>query len=85
MQLTFDAKTLRPLIAEVVAETLSQRPEELVPSQRFAFPEAEAASLIGVPKHVLRDARLRGEISGRLCGKKMVYTRDELTRYLNAK
>lgn len=85
MHLELDAKSLRPIIAEVVSATLSQRPEELLPAQRLAFPEAEAAALCGVPKHVLRDARLRGEVSGRLLGKKVVYERGELLRFLSVR
>ncbi len=84
MHLAIDPGSLRPIVAAVVAETLSQRPEGILPAERLAFPEAEAAALIGVAKHILRDARLRGEISGRLCGKKIIYSRDELQRYVTA-
>jgi len=76
---------LRPIVQAVVAETLSQRPDGILPAERLAFPEAEAAALCGVAKHVLRDARLRGEICGRLLGKKMIYERGELLRFLNAR
>ncbi len=49
---------------------------------RMGFPEAEAASLLGVPRHVLRDARLRNEISAVRVGKKIVYAKEELLAYL---
>ena len=31
---------------------------------RLGYPEAEAAALLGIERHVLRDCRLRGEIRG---------------------
>lgn len=46
------------------------------------FRNAEAAAAIGVRPHVLRDARLRGQIQGRKVGKKTVYARDELLKFL---
>jgi len=61
MHLELDPVSLRPIVAAVVAETLSQRPDGVLPTERLAFPEAEAAALIGVAKHILRDGRLRGE------------------------
>ena len=51
---------------------------------RLAYTEAEAASLVGVERHVLRDARLRHEIEASRVGKRIVYTRDELLRFLHA-
>jgi hypothetical protein len=37
---------------------------------------------IGVAKHVLADCRRRGEIDGALVGKKIVYARSDLARFL---
>ncbi len=56
-----------------------------LPSDRLGFPEAEAAALLGVPRHVLRDCRLRGEICARLVGKKNIYSRESLVKFLAAK
>lgn len=64
-----------------------QKPRRLaaprnVSAERLAYPEAEAAMLLGVARHVLRDARLRGEIKATRIGKRIVYARDELLRFL---
>ena len=75
---------LRPLIEQVVTETVNRLDAERVRlGGRLAYAEAEAAALIGVERHVLRDARLRQEIEGSKVGKKIVYTRDQLLRFLD--
>lgn len=51
---------------------------------RLAYTEPEAAQLLGVRSHVLRDARLRGELTGRRAGKRVIYDRRELLRWLAA-
>jgi Helix-turn-helix domain len=78
-----DIRELAPLLRECVRQAV----EEIAASdakfgERLAYPEAEAAALLGVAKHTLRDMRLRGEISGKLAGKKMTYDRRELLRWL---
>ena len=81
-----DIHDLRPLISAVVGEVLDRtRDDQLRLGQRIAFTEAEAASLLGVPRHTLRDCRLRGEISGSLVGKRIVYTRDDLLTFLRGR
>jgi Helix-turn-helix domain len=83
MNLSFSSDDLRPLVQAVVAEVMAARGMiEGTLGNRLGFPEAEAAALIGVPRHVLRDCRLRGEISGRLVGKKIIYAREEVERFL---
>lgn len=83
MHFAFDPKDLDPLIARVVQVAVRQleRDKSLL-GDRLAFPEAEAAALLGVARHTLRDARLRGELVGCRVGKKVVYERDELIRFL---
>jgi hypothetical protein len=78
MQITFAADELRPMIEAVVTEVVSRFGD----AGRVAFPEAEAAGLMGVKRHVLRDARLRGEISGSKVGRGYVYTRADLLAFL---
>lgn len=83
MNVSFSADELRPVVAAVVAEVLATR--SVIDGKlgsRLAFTEVEAAALLGVARHTLRDARLRGEIAGRLLGKKIIYSRDELVRFL---
>ncbi len=50
---------------------------------RLGYTETDAAEQIGVAKHVLRDARRRGEISARKVGRRWVYSRECLAAYLN--
>lgn len=78
-----DIDDLRPVINAVVDEILTRIDgHEAKLGNRLAFPEAEAAALCGIPKHVLRDARLRGEIRGKRVGKGVVYERGELLKFL---
>ncbi len=83
MRIDFDDSDLRPLIERVVAETLSQaQADDAKLGGRLAFPESEAALLLGVEKYTLRDCRRRGEIAGCMIGKKICYSTDELREFL---
>ncbi len=83
MQFSFNATDLQPLIEQVVHATVAQLlADQALSSDRIAFTEPEAASLLGVARHTLRDARLRGELAGSRVGKKIVYERTELLRFL---
>jgi hypothetical protein len=75
---------LRPLVAAVVEETLAQleAARAAVP-ERLAYSEAEAARLLGLQPHQLRDERRRGRIgASTVVGKRIRYTRDDLVSYL---
>jgi excisionase family DNA binding protein len=79
----FDDAVLRPLIERVVVAVLDRLEcDRAKVGERMAFSEAEAAALLGVQRHVLRDARLRGELSGCRIGKGIRYERDELLQFL---
>jgi hypothetical protein len=82
MKLQFDRDDLRPIVEAVVMETLQAMGDQQ-PNSRLGYTESEAAEAIGVKNHVLRDARLRGEIKARKVGKRYVYAADELRRFLN--
>ena len=83
MKLVIDEADLLPVIQRTVAETLRQMESDRAKlNGRLAYPEPEAAALLGVRSHVLRDARLRGEIRGSKVGKRVLYERDELLRFL---
>jgi hypothetical protein len=83
MRLILDENELRPLIKRVVTETVEQLElNRAKVDHQIAYPEAKAADLIGVARHVLRDARRRGEIRGARVGRRVVYTFDELMKYL---
>ena len=74
----------KPFVAQIVEETLAQREaDEAKLGDRLAYPEPEAAGLLGIQQHVLRDCRRRGEIEAKLCGKRYLYPRSELLRYLS--
>ena len=51
-------------------------------NERIGYTEAEASKLLGVPCHVLRDARRRGEICARKIGKRWIYSFDALVAHL---
>jgi excisionase family DNA binding protein len=79
-----DIRELQPVIREIVKVIL----DELGTlgaggSGRLAYPEREAAALLGVPYYVLRDARKRGRIKGQKAGRKWLYGREELQRFLS--
>ena len=84
MRIEIDHDALRPFIAAVVQETLAAAASDKarLANGRLAYLESEAPSVIGVSKHVLRDARLRGELVGMKLGNKIAYSRSELLAWL---
>ena len=85
MHLEFDHDTLRALVRPIVTEILEQVDQtqrRLGDGRRLAFTESEAASLLGIAKHNLRDCRLREEITGAKVGNKTVYEATELRAFL---
>ena len=83
LQIQFDEDALRPLVHLAVAEALSRMEEERAKfNGRLAYTEPEAAVLLGVRPHVLRDCRRRGELHGAKVGSKIVYSRADLLEFL---
>ena len=83
MKIEFDSADLVPLIQQVVAETIDRlEADRAKVDGRLAYREPEAAALVGVQPHTLRDARLRGEVRGSKVGRYIVYLRDELLEFL---
>jgi hypothetical protein len=86
LQMAVDTEALRPLIRVVVDEALAaleQARGQL--GSKLAFSEAEAAALISLHPHQLRDERRRGRIqASSIVGKRVRYTRDDLLAYLMA-
>jgi hypothetical protein len=80
-----DPAALQPIIEAVVAETI-QRVEErraALPDARLAYSEEEAARLLGLEPHVLRDERRRKRITAsQIVGRRIRYTREDLVSYL---
>jgi hypothetical protein len=84
LTLQLGVEALAPMVRQVVAETLARLEETRhVPPERLAFPEAEAAALLGLHPHQLRDERLRGRVqASRGPGGKILYRRADLMDYL---
>jgi hypothetical protein len=83
VKIEFDGDALRPLVHLAVAEALDCMEEERAKfNGRLAFTEPEAAVLMGVKPHVLRDCRRRGELQGAKVGSRIVYTRADLLEFL---
>lgn len=78
MQIHIDDDELKSLITLVVQEVLAKAPTD----DRLAYTETEAAKLIGVARHVLRDERLRGRVQHGKCGKKIVYSKRQLLEFI---
>jgi len=74
---------LRDFIKAVVSETLGELERAGPPNGRIAFSEPEAAALIGLLPHQLRDERLRGRIeASQVVGRRVRYLRADLLEYL---
>ena len=71
-------------ILKAMQKTLAEiGPQQARLDGKLAFSENEAAKLLGIEKHALRDARLRGEVHASKIGKRIVYSREELQRLLS--
>jgi excisionase family DNA binding protein len=81
-----DIASLQPIIASAVRLALQeiQAGDAKLGADRLAYSEAEAAALLGVARHVLRDARLRKEIRAKKIGKGWRYSRAELARFIES-
>ena len=82
MQLTFDPTTLRELVRPIAEEIAAAIGTRTGNDDRLAYTEAEAAKLLGIATHQLRDARLRGELVSTKVGGRIGYERSELLAYL---
>ncbi|MBM4090979.1 MAG: hypothetical protein FJ276_16385 [Planctomycetes bacterium] len=79
--IVLDKADLRPLITEVVRETMAEcRGMFAGDEPRLAWREDEAAALVGMQPHQLRDRRLEGQVLATKIGRSWHYTRDELMK-----
>ena len=85
MRIELSPADLEPLVEAVVEKTIA-RLESLQRrgDRRLAYTEPEAAATLGGHPHVLRDARLRGEIIAVKMGKRWLYSHEELVFSDNA-
>lgn len=82
MNLAIDPDELRPIVSAVVAEVVANLATLPQGNDRLAYTEPEAAAMLGIKGHALRDARLRGEIQATKAGGRIAYERTELLAYL---
>jgi hypothetical protein len=84
LSLLLNAEMLRPVIQLVVAEVLAAlEADRATLPDRLAYSEAEAARLLGLHQHQLRDERRRGRIAAsRIVGGRIAYRREDLAAYL---
>lgn len=84
VQIIIESTELRHVIEAVVRVTLAQiRRDEESLNDRLALSETEAAGLLGLQTHQLRDERHRGRIgSSVIVGRRIRYTRQDLLAYL---
>jgi hypothetical protein len=85
VRLVIPPAALKPLIEQIASELLTRlrQAEAAVPPGQLAFPQAQAARMLGLNGHQLRDERLRGNIQGcKIVGGRVVYEREELVAYL---
>jgi hypothetical protein len=74
-------------LVDSIADRVFQRIQNHLESNSRIFPskltfdEQEAADILGVPRHVLKACRERGEISPAKIGKKWFYSRELLTSF----
>ena len=78
MQIKLDSDDIRPLVVEIVQQAIALLgPDGL---NKIAWPEDEAAALVGMQPHQLRDRRLEGLVKAKKVGRSFYYTRDELLK-----
>jgi hypothetical protein len=84
LNLQLDSEALRPLIEAVVAEAVARLETERAKLDgKLCYSEPEAARLLGLASHQLRDERLRGRISAsQVVGRRIRYLHADLMDYL---
>ncbi|MSR59067.1 MAG: DNA-binding protein [Planctomycetaceae bacterium] len=79
MQITLDRDDLRAIVTEVLAEVMAQT--STTPHQQL-LTEPEAAAVVRVQAHTLRDARRRGELQFHRVGRFVRYDRAQLDQWI---
>jgi hypothetical protein len=85
VHLQLEPEALRPLIQAVVDEVVARLEScrQTLPEGRLCYSEAEAAELLSLEPHVLRDERLRKRIqASQIVGKRIRYMQSDLIAYL---
>jgi hypothetical protein len=83
VRIELDESTFQQLFDDALQKALARIEGERARfGGRLAYPEAEAAALLGVKPYVLRDCRRRGELEGAKVGSKIIYSRADLEAFL---
>jgi hypothetical protein len=84
INLQLEPDALRPLVEELVSELLARREEaSALLDGKLAYSEPEAARLLSLRPHQLRDERYRGNIqASQVAGRRIRYSREDLLNYL---
>jgi hypothetical protein len=87
IHLDIDPADLAPVIRAAVEEAIAALDaDRTLIGDRLAVGEAEAARLLSLHPHQLRDERLRGRIKASLGpGRKILYSREDLLEYLRSR
>jgi hypothetical protein len=88
LNLQLDDSALSPLVAAVTEKVLAvlEANRAIVNGAKVAYAEAEAARMLSMNYHQLRDERVRGRILASVGpGRKILYCREDLLRYLAAR
>jgi hypothetical protein len=82
--LNIDAAELEPVIERAIERVLARMEESRqLLGDKLCYTEAEAAAILDVNPHVLRDERLRHRIrASKIVGRRIRYTRADLVDYL---
>lgn len=84
VNINLDAETLTPIVQAVAREMLAQLVgEQAKLADKLCYSEPEAARLLSLQPHQLRDERLRGRIkASKVVGRRVRYLREDLLAYL---
>jgi Helix-turn-helix domain len=87
LHLSLPPELLRPLVREVVAEVVAALEQDRAGlGDKLAYSESEAARLLSLHSHQLRDERRRGRIKASTGpGRKVLYAKQDLLNYLAAR
>ena len=80
IKIDVEADDLQPLIDASVRRAVEEMDAR---NGRLSYGEKEAAAMLGVSKHALRDARYRNEIPATRLGKSWLYKRADLLAFLD--
>lgn len=84
MQLQLSQDDVRPLVQAVLTEAIRNfESQKSTTADKLAYNEPEAARMLSLKPHQLRDERLRGRIGfSSIVGRQVRYTQADLMAYL---